>query len=102
MEVVAVRGSSYVSDNTKINPNQLSEKQKKDYMELVVKTKIMQFYTGDIVMLDEALSGIDYSNFTSNLTDDAKLLLENIIKYRLYIYGIDIKNIDIKSIINRF
>ena len=27
MEVVAVRGSSYVSDNTKINPNQLSEKQ---------------------------------------------------------------------------
>lgn len=105
MEITVVRGSSYISDNSKIDPSYLTKEQLSDYIALVIKTKVIEAYNGKVptLKLDEALSGINYLNYSNHLTDNnQRLLLENIIKYQLFIHGIDTNNIDFKEIVNRF
>lgn len=105
MEVTVVRGSSYISDTNKIDPHKLSREQEQEYIGLVIKTKLIEAFNGSVprVILDEALSLIDYSKFSdiNNLNQDSKLLLENLIKYQLFIRNINFEDIDIGTIINR-
>lgn len=105
MKLAIVRGSTYLSDNNKINPNYLTNKQLSDYIALVVKSKVIETYDGTVPtkILDEALSGINYDNYCGNNlnNDEQRLLLANIIKYQLFIYGIDTNNINFKEIVNR-
>ena len=104
MNVAFVRGSSYISDNSKINPNYLTKEQKSDYTALVIKSKVIEAYNGSVPTkkLDEALSEINYENYCNNLDNsDQKVLLADIIKYQLFVYGIDTNNIDFREIVNR-
>ena len=107
MDVIITRGNSYLSDDNKINPTNLTQKQKIQYMELFLKTRLIQSLNGKVSskIIDDSISSIDFSTFADNfgkLNSDQKFLLDNLIKYQLFLRGIDIDALDFNEILSRF
>lgn len=108
MEVVAVRGGSYLNDPAKIDPRDLDISQYCEYMGLVIKVKVIQYLDGRYSKNDinDALSCINYNAFIkidkSPLNINQKSLLKDIIKYELFLKNIDTDLINFEDVLSRF
>lgn len=103
MEVLLTKGKSYLTDSNKINPNYLTLEGKRAYVAHLIKSRVIKYFNGTQpkVILDEALSRIDFSIFDVRLNKDEKLLLRDLIVYNLFLYDIDPYLIDFEEIFSR-
>lgn len=105
MEVIFTRGESYVTTDNKINPENLCNKQNELYLAHLIKSTIIKQFNGTQpkVILDQALSRIDFSAFCTEipLNNDQKLLLRDLIVYNLFIYDIKPDNINFNELLGR-